>query len=162
MFKIDWPQAITGAVGALIGAGALWLFGKTSGAVVNVWDQIPKGAVIAFRDIKDCPAVGWRKSDLTKGRYIVGLNDGGTPNWTTKNEPLADQEDRPTGQHVHDMPGTERQESGDGSAMIYKGTAFPHNQGFLLIHPKQQTGEVPHAKAGTNAPYVQLLFCEKA
>jgi hypothetical protein len=162
MSQVDWKQAITAAVGAVIGAALLWVFGKLGGTVVDVWEQIPKGAVIAFRDAKECPAGAWRKSDLTKGRYIVGLTDGGEPNWQTKNEPLSDKEDRPTGAHVHDMLGTDRTESNDGSAMVYKGGAFPHNAGFVLNHTyKQQTGAAVGAKEGTNAPYVQLLFCEK-
>jgi hypothetical protein len=125
----------------------------------------PQGAVMFF-DRSDCPD-GWSQFTEARGRYLVGLPQGGTLKGTS-GTPLADQEDRPVGQHNHSgtfnhthpttvvTPGTTPGVFGvvfgfGGSGFVQSGGT---SGGVLQI---ANAGAV----AGTNAPYVQLRACRK-
>ena len=61
---------------------------------------VPSGAVIFF-NAAACPT-GWTAMAGARGRYIVGLNGGGTLG-ASVGTAMADQENRPVGQHAHSV-----------------------------------------------------------
>jgi hypothetical protein len=129
----------------------------------------PAGAIVFF-DLASCPD-GWSAFDAARGRYLVGLNEGGTAGATVGTR-LLDLEDRPTGRHTHEVidPGhvhavgydTEqlantgntiggtRMQGGTNSGSEDSDSAFTN----ISIAPSG-------AIFGTNAPYLQLLACRK-
>lgn len=126
---------------------------------------VPTGAV-SFFNLTVCP-VGWTVVTAAQGRYLVGLPAGGTLGGTD-GTPLGDKEDRPAGQHSHDI-------TDPGHAHSY--FAGNGGQGNMIGFTNQQlggnsNGTTGSAKtgitvnnfgnvAGTNAPYLQLLVCQK-
>src|SRR3954452_20046065 len=66
--------------------------------IAGVDATAPAGQV-AFFNLPTCPA-GWQASSAAAGRYLVGLQPGGTLA-KTDGTPLTDGEDRPTGKHTH-------------------------------------------------------------
>ncbi len=124
----------------------------------------PQGAVMFF-DRSDCPD-GWSQFTEARGRYLVGLQQGGTLKGTS-GTPLTDQEDRPVGQHTHNGTFnhthpltviTTTTGTTFGVQWTFGGSAFVQtggtSGGVLQI---ANAGTVP----GTNAPYVQLRACRK-
>lgn len=124
---------------------------------------IPSGAVMFF-NLTSCPS-GWAELTAARGRYLVGLNSGGTLAGTDGTA-LSNLEDRPTGQHRHayemyGFPG-----NADFGQVVYgKGTGLSYSYDYgntgpaalYFILPPTPAQEV----AGTNAPYIQLLTCQK-
>lgn len=111
--------------------------------------SVPAGAVMFF-NLASCPA-GWAELTSARGRYIVGLPLGGTLAGTDGTA-LSDLEDRPTGQHSHTF--SVRSEGG-GAGL---GDPTYNNPGAVMATPSTSSaGSV----AGTNAPYIQLLACQK-
>jgi hypothetical protein len=159
--KVSWNQAGTqGAPGARGAAG----------------DALPSGAV-AYFETAACPA-GWTAYEGARGRYIVGLNAGGTlgaPVGTA----LANQESRAVGQHGHDItdPGHAHEIRGSGAALRVPSTivslagrgtvqSVPPSLNTattgIVAGPTGVTVNPAGTVAGTPAPYVQLLACRKA
>ncbi len=112
----------------------------------------PRGTV-AYFELPSCPP-GWRLFERGRGRYLVGLQQGGSLG-AEVGTALNDKENRATGKHLHTYllrgwgwgggpPGATTQGGGPGE------TTTPNAQ-------TQTTGEVD----GTNAPYVQLCVCQK-
>lgn len=126
------------------------------------WTDIPPGAVMSF-NLSSCPA-GWSEFTSARGRYIVGTPLGGNVA-TTTGTALSNQENRAVGQHTHTIndPGhthtgmTEITSSGSygagGSTHYYANSGGSNDTGITV----NNSGSV----AGTNAPYVQLLTCQK-
>ncbi len=124
----------------------------------------PSGSV-AFFNLSACPS-GWTELTSARGRYIVGLPAGGTLG-ATVGTALSNQENRPVGQHTHEVndPGhTHFTNFGlaSGGWMYGNGThSFtPPSEGTGYSYTGitvNSTGTV----AGTNAPYIQLLVCQK-
>jgi len=112
--------------------------------------QIPKGAVLAFHKT-GCPD-GWDELDVARGRYIVGLRKNGTLG-SLVGEALTDKENRPTGQHTHEYTDTWVGGS-SGADSVQSGGSYPRPTS------KKTTMESEGVKE-TNAPYIQLLYCEK-
>ena len=133
-----------------------------AGSCITSWDDIPAGAVISF-NLSSCPA-GWSELTSARGRYIVGLPSGGTLAGTAGTA-LSNQENRATGQHSHtvDDPGHSH---GNATAIIGPGD-FGAGGGYIYLYNSGGAGysditlENSGDVAGTNAPYVQLLICEK-
>jgi len=107
---------------------------------------LPSGAVMAF-NLAACPS-GWSELVAARGRYIVGLPNGGTLAGTTGTE-LSNNENRAVGQHTHNM-----WFAAGGSGPRRVNTA-ENNAGGPI------TTEVAGSVVGTNAPYIQLLVCQK-
>jgi hypothetical protein len=140
---------------------------------VSADNGAPSGAVIFF-NLAACPA-GWTAYAAAQGRGVVGVVDGGTLG-AAVGTALGDQENRPTGQHTHTVtdPGHKHPPPNAASgAYIVEGSggtlqvananyydlgADPSGTGSattgISVNP---SGTV----AGTNAPYVQLLACQK-
>jgi hypothetical protein len=125
----------------------------------------PQGAVMFF-DRPGCPD-GWAEFTEARGRYVVGLPEGGDLRGTS-GTPLTDQESRPVGQHNHTGEYnhthpltviTTAMGTSFGVQWAFGGSAFVQtggtSGGVLQI---ANAGSV----AGTNAPYVQLRACRKS
>ena len=123
----------------------------------------PAGAVMFFAT-QTCPA-GWTAYAPAQGRYVVGLQPGGTLE-KTDGTALTDGEDRPTGQHGHTLTiladpilvggnVTPTSVQGTQHTSMRQALASSSPTSWLTVDP---AGSVP----GTNAPYVQLLACKKS
>jgi hypothetical protein len=138
--------------------------------VGNVTDAyVPAGAVMFF-SLGSCPS-GWSEFTSVRGRYIVGLPSGGTLAGTVGTA-LSDQENRAVGKHNHSIidPAHEHtlptRSIGDGSLASSMPQGSSESSGSIANDPINSattdvtindTGSV----AGTNAPYIQLLSCQK-
>ncbi|QQG45649.1 MAG: hypothetical protein HYW89_01890 [Candidatus Sungiibacteriota bacterium] len=111
-------------------------------------ELLPAGAVLYF-NLTSCPG-GWSELTAARGRYIVGLQQGGSLG-TTVGTALSNQENRATGKHNHQLGGLwVNQGNGNNPA----GTANPER---WAPYETGYAGDVD----GTNAPYIQLLACQK-
>lgn len=128
---------------------------------------VPTGAVTFF-NLAACPS-GWTELTTARGRYLVGLPPGGTLGGTAGNR-LVNLEDRPVGQHSHGVtdPGhTHTTLLGSGTVDDATGGSADRatNTGvnFALVSNPASTGiSVDNTgPTGTNAPYIQLLVCQK-
>ncbi len=127
-------------------------------------DSLPKGT-IAFFNLSACPS-GWAEKTELKGRYPVGLPNSGTLGQSVGTA-LTNGENRAIGQHSHGVtdPGHSHVLNADpysggfgvslrtGDAVYSTRTTSSSATGISI----QNAGSV----AGTNAPYIQLLACEK-
>src|SRR4051794_35267678 len=153
--KVTWsqtgPQGPKGDAGAAGAAGAPGTPGSSAAA--------PSGAVMFF-DVAACPS-GWSAYDAGRGRYLVGLPSGAAAG-ATVGTALADQEDRPTGQHTHGVndPGHSHGVAYDTDRLANYGNTlggtsiFGVNDG-LATTSTETTGitiQPSGAVAGTNAP----------
>lgn len=154
--KLAWNQK--GAVGATGAAGP-------AGA-----DAIaPSGAVMFFA-LATCPG-GWSEYAAAQGRYMVGLQPGGTLE-KTDGTALSDGEDRPVGKHTHGVTDPGHTHTVQADPILVGGNVTPTS----VQGTQHQSSRVPlqsevaftgisidpaGAVAGTNAPYVQLLACKK-
>ena len=135
---------------------------------------VSSGAVMYF-NLASCP-LGWSELIEAQGRYIVGLPSGGTLAGTTGTA-LTDGEDRAVGQHNH---GASSASAGSHNGHITDVSAQPANVGGTGAMWRQNSGSYtdPDSNAlgahshtitvnnagsvvGTNAPYIQLLVCQK-
>ncbi|MCX7616025.1 MAG: hypothetical protein N2Z68_01390 [Patescibacteria group bacterium] len=124
----------------------------------------PSGSV-AFFNLSACPS-GWSELTSARGRYIVSLPAGGTLA-ATVGTALSNQENRPVGQHTHTIsdPG-----HGHGTYFYYQTTmgygccGNPTHSFTPNYTDVSYTGISVNATGtvvGTNAPYIQLLVCQK-
>ena len=118
----------------------------------------PTGAV-GFFNLAGCPS-GWTdKTSLWTGRYVVAKPSGGTLAGTTGTA-LTNNEDRATGRHLH------RPYRAEGSglwdiATDSTGTIDPKDSQTEGTPSNWNLGGINAPPDGTNAPYVQLLICQK-
>lgn len=163
----------TGTAYAVTAAGSAGQVLTSNGAAAPTWANggVPAGMVM-YSTSGSCPT-GWAEYTAARGRYVVGLPSGGT-NAGTSGTVLSDLESRAVGQHTHSLtmnphthttyiaggdggtPETDDTGSGNGT----QGAANPAN----LISATTDTGTIANAGsvAGTNAPYVQLMACQKS
>jgi len=127
--------------------------------------DIPTGAVMAF-NLASCPS-GWTELTSARGRYIVGLPSGGTLAGTAGTA-LSNQENRPVGQHNHGITDPQHQHTVNAQATgATGGTEKPFRQSGTLniavtnFAATEITVNNEGSVAGTNAPYLQLLICQK-
>ncbi len=137
-------------------------------AGLNNWQDLAEAGVpagfVGFFNLSSCPT-GWSELTAAKGRYLVGLPSGGTLAGT-KGTALSNLEDRPVGQHNHTVndPGHSHTVPGmNGLNSGYVFTTSPSYWGTSATGSAvtsitiNNSGTVP----GTNAPYLQLLVCQK-
>jgi hypothetical protein len=164
--------------GSLVGAAAIHLVMVACGSVSSedmVADAqpstsaVPAGAVMHF-NLQVCPD-GWMELAAARGRYLVGLTVGGTIA-ATVGTALTNTEDRPVGMHGHTVtdPGhghgiqrsaAEANAGGSGGIFglaVNSGTTVSATQGATTGLLVNSAGSM----AGTNAPYLQLLVCQKS
>lgn len=147
---------------------------------VNKTSDIPSGAVMFF-NLASCPT-GWSESSVFQGRYLVGKPNNGTLG-ATVGTALTDKENRNiTGNHTlttAEMPAHQHlmysQQDFDTKfavAFLSGAAQTPAGTGgaFAFTNDNPSTGLTggngPHnhnisSVAGTNAPYIQLLVCQK-
>jgi len=137
------------------------------GSVQSVAAEVPSGAVMFF-NLASCPS-GWSELAGAQGRYIVGLPSGGTLGGTVGTA-LSNQENRAVGQHGHTIndPGhthSEGQRStnisvtddGKSQRTVSRGRKIVATGSSVTGITINDAGSV----VGTNAPYIQLLTCQK-
>ncbi len=133
-------------------------------------EAVPRGTV-AFFNLASCPRPGWEPMPEARGRYVVGVMEGGGVGRTV-GEALTEQENRATGAHTHTLTpdvrnipiyDASRQGTGfaEGRGSGYVQTPFGTTRPIPVpaegAHPGQAGRDVP----GTNAPYIQLLVCRR-
>jgi hypothetical protein len=145
---------------------------------------IPAGAVMYF-NLSACPA-GWSALTAAQGRYIVGMPGGGSLA-ATVGTALSDKENRAVGQHAHTAtdaghshpisdPGHAHGEWIDSGSMTWyinnvtfgssgtaRGGTNTATTGITATNSGNANVTVGNAGtvAGTNAPFLQLLVCQK-
>ncbi len=140
--------------------------GQRLTAVEAAENATPSGAVMFF-NLTTCPT-GWTALAAAQGRYIVGLAaDGGTLAGTDGTA-LSDLEDRPAGQHTHDItdPGHNHGLPFEIPGGMYSGAGLQSQPEAVstVATGTSTTGVTVNSfgsVAGTNAPYIQLLACQK-
>jgi hypothetical protein len=126
----------------------------------------PAGAV-SFFNLSACPS-GWSELTAARGRYLVGLPSGGTLS-ATVGTALTNTENRPVGQHTHGVndPGHHHSYQVPGGLTDANSTAYDVAEplGFDTYATGTSTTGITiqsaGSVAGTNAPYLQLLACQK-
>lgn len=110
-------------------------------------------AVVAFGR-EECPA-GWVPFEGARGRYLVGVQAGGQTGHLV-GKGLANGENRSTGDHSHAYSYT-----GLGGQAKRKEDAIAWGKvGEAERRKVEAVAASAGAVEGTNAPYVQLLFCQ--
>ncbi len=125
---------------------------------------VPSGAVMHF-NLAACPT-GWTALAAAQGRYLVGLPSAGTLAGTVGTA-LTNQENRATGQHSHGI-------TDPGHTHTWGYTSNGVTTGDYYSHPTVTLGgqttslaytgitiNATGTVAGTNAPYIQFLVCQK-
>jgi hypothetical protein len=126
---------------------------------------VPARAVLFFARTS-CPD-GWVPYEGARGRYVVGMPTGGTLEGISGTA-LSDLESRPVGQHTHAVsdPGHSHAVPRAGNSINNNWTQGAGDMGdFLPRTTSEKTGitiESAGFMPGTNAPYVQLLACQKS
>jgi len=127
---------------------------------------VPSGAVMYF-NLSTCPT-GWTELTSARGRYLVGLPTSGTLAGTQGTQ-LSNLENRAVGQHTHSIsdpghshgyPPYKGNPCGGYAGWYNGGCQLPPESSVGLAVTGitlQQAGSV----ANTNAPYLQLLVCQK-
>lgn len=158
----------TGCAPTFSGANLTSLNGSSiaSGTVSSAYGGVPAG-LIAFSVDTSCPS-GWTEYTTARGRYIVGLVSGGTTGATVGTS-LSNSEDRPVGQHTHvqnaHTHGQTRSTAGGGSTTDFEMSSVRNTTYAASASTTQSTVAVNQnagSVAGTNAPYVQLIACQKS
>lgn len=123
---------------------------------------VPAGAVMPF-NLASCPT-GWAEFTTARGRYVVGLPSGGTLNGTAGTA-LTNAENRATGVHSHTVtdPGHHHTVGQIGDGAVSGPTGDLHVTGLRDTGDEVTGLTVDNSTgvAGTNAPYIQLLMCQK-
>ena len=145
------------------------LDGKDSAAFVTQGGL--SGAVLPF-NLGSCPA-GWSELEAARGRYVVGLHPAGTLA-AVMGTPLDDLENRVVGQHDHATSS-----HGHAASMDWgydetpaEGTTRRPLFGFrpadiagapdvAVVATSSVDVQEAGTVTGTNAPYIQLLMCQK-
>lgn len=145
------------------GVGARFKDAYFSGTVTaaSFVGGVPSNAVIFYNGAA-CPS-GWTELTSARGRYLVGLPSGGTLAGTAGTA-LSDLENRPTGQHNHTATTsiTYYTQSAGGSHTAFSEAGFYDSTASGSIASATTTVNNSSGVAGTNAPFLQLLVCQKS
>jgi len=136
---------------------------------------VPQGALMFF-NLSSCPA-GWAEYTAASGRYLVAMPNGGNLG-ASVGQALLDQENRPTGDHGHDV-----YDPGHTHTWTFWDPGYGNPNGMSIV-PSAVTpgGSTPNyglptgesttqiqintvsgsPVGGTNAPYSQFLLCIKS
>jgi hypothetical protein len=132
--------------------------------------------LIGYFATSTCPT-GWSEVTAARGRYIVGLPASGSVS-STVGTALSNSENRAVGQHTHtasdsghthngadvhfaasvDNPGYQVPVIGSSWAGWYSTT----NQMTIHAGYANITVDAAGTTAGTNAPYIQFIVCQKS
>lgn len=156
--------------GPLFAVLTLITLALTATPAARAADSIPAGAVMFF-NLPGCPT-GWAPLVSAQGRYLVGLPAGGTLAQGVGTA-LTTGENRPVGQHKHFYADAGHTLSVGFQSMEAK-TDFSSSVKFATTRPGGNNASYTPATTktgikimnegtteGTNAPYLQLLVCQK-
>ncbi len=128
----------------------------------------PAGAVMFF-NLTSCPT-GWSEMTSARGRYLVGLPSDGVLGGIA-GSPLRNLENRPVGRHTHTVSDPGHSHRLDAKSDTLHSGVTPQvaagNAGItngLVTTRSETTGITVNPVGsidGTNAPYLQLLVCQK-
>lgn len=121
--------------------------------------EIPSGAVMFF-NLAACPT-GWSEVAGARGRYVVGLQPGGTLGGTVGSA-LSNLQNRATGSHTHRYTDSYwdisyNPDYCEEAGSPYGGIRVGNNRTRTLQTEEPYGGST----SGTNAPYIQFLVCQK-
>ena len=122
---------------------------------IRIPSELPSHVVVAFNLLR-CPE-GWIKFEKASGRYIVALKENGELGAVVGTE-LVDKENRASGNHTHTYNVSQ---SAGGVNIPSNGGSYAAPANVVLTTNPNKTPSGADALNGTNAPYVQLLLCEK-
>jgi len=152
------------ASGSVRGGTGLCIAGSCRTSIPT---SVPSGMVLFF-NLSSCPT-GWSELTGARGRYLVGKPSGGTLAGTAGTA-LSNLENRAAGQHTHtvDDPGHSHyvfHNPGIGLA----GLDYDAGTNFDFDNPVGTDSSYTEISvdnagnvAGSNAPYMQLLVCQKS
>jgi len=133
----------------------------------SAWGGDAPSGGIAFFATSTCPT-GWTEATAARGRYIVGLPSGGTLAGTAGTA-LSNLENRQVGSHTHTVNdpghehGTDGVLAGPFPQTYYYGDGTRHfTFGYTGYSETGVTFNNTGSVAGTNAPYIQFLVCQKS
>jgi hypothetical protein len=164
------PAGATGATGASGQTGPAGADGKNGTNGTNGTNATLPVGTVSYFNLTTCPA-GWTDFTNGRGRYIVGMNPGGSLN-VQVGTALADKGNRAVGQHTHAVidPGHRHTVDYDTEMLANLGNTIGGTKqvggtddGHKLTSLTQTGISIANAGSvpGTNAPYVQLLACRK-
>ena len=137
----------------------------TTGTLASARGGVPANAVI-FIPATSCPA-GYTEYTTLRGRYAVGLPLNGTSAGTAGTA-LTNTENRAVGQHTHSLtdPGHDhdariRGSSSNTTVAESASASASSNNTIVATATTGITLASAGGVAGTPAPYVQLLACQK-
>lgn len=129
-------------------------------------NPVTPAGMVAFFNLASCPA-GWTEFTTARGRYIVGLPLSGTLAGTAGTA-LTDLENRAVGQHNHTITDPGHSHTRPNLLTTGAGKDYTATGGFAtgtVGSNSSATGitiDNAGTVAGTNAPYIQLLACQKS
>jgi hypothetical protein len=168
------PQGVPGPAGAPGSPGPIGPAGPAGPPTA-----IPSGAVMFF-NLPSCPT-GWVPEPSAAGRYLVAAH-GSADIGTSVGTALAQGENRPTGRHDHEIVDPGHTHTVPELPPLFRATATflastsvtyvdasdPRNivsslsQSGVSTTPNPASGSsYNQTTAGTNAPYIALLLCQK-
>src|SRR3989338_8086790 len=156
--KTAWSQVGGGGVSQITAGTNITITptGVTGNVTINSsgggGGGVPSGA-ISFFNLSSCPS-GWSAVPSAVGRYLVG---GGTLTLTV-GTPLGNGENRPTGYHFHFVSSSETGDGGGSGSFVANNPGS--SGGRTSSAPYDNSGPF-FLTAGTNAPYIQFLVCQK-
>ncbi|OGZ32616.1 MAG: hypothetical protein A3H02_01835 [Candidatus Niyogibacteria bacterium RIFCSPLOWO2_12_FULL_41_13] len=156
--KTAWSQVGGGGVSQITAGTNITITptGGTGNVTINSsgggGGGVPSGA-ISFFNLSSCPS-GWSAVPSAVGRYLVG---GGTLTLTV-GTPLGNGENRPTGYHFHFVSSSETGDGGGSGSFVANNPGS--SGGRTSSAPYDNSGPF-FLTAGTNAPYIQFLVCQK-
>lgn len=126
----------------------------------------PVGAVMFF-NLSSCPS-GWTEMTSARGRYLVGLPSDGTLGGTAGSV-LSNLENRAVGSHTHTVSDPGHRHGLDVMGEFVAGGTYEAEGGVgapvrRVLTEGSPTGisiNTAGTVDGTNAPYLQLLVCQK-
>jgi len=183
-YNANWAPNPTGYdVSGTVGTQSFNYAVTGSYPAVGVGGGAPIGSINFFEGTT-CPS-GWEEVVEARGRYIVGMNSGGTLK-AVVGTALSNQENRIVGRHSHSSSGlgfsgaavsahshgVYRHAAGQsggaqtrGAGSEDGGTLVSDNWATKIAGAHTPTGSITGSTAnsgsitGTNAPYIQLLVC---
>jgi len=152
-------SVLNAVIGGVVTAALIGLAALVPGLFQRLFALVPAHAVVAFAD--SCPSIGWHAYGAADGRYIVGVKTDGRVG-DVQGIPLATLENRATGKHNHTVIALAIGGTDNQNGLVYP---FPGHGGYAKQEKPypivDTTYDGKQAVEGTNAPYIQLKFCER-
>jgi len=164
--RLDVQSSGSGTVQIWRNSGGTQVASMPDTGVMNAYTGVAVSGAVMFFNLASCPS-GWSELTAARGRYVVGRPSGGTLAGTQGTQ-LSNLESRAVGQHLHPINDSGHTHSMEAVAdyarcCFYNGSSIydtldggSTGSSYTGITQTQNTGS-----SGTNAPYIQLLICQK-